>query len=238
MSTLFREIQTLFERTYVQLGVNLEDCLVDTNRSRQLSALAGAQAVELAETARTFLRATGGRLHIGIYYSRWLIEQLEAHDPRAGLGDHNIRELIAFVEEINHALHAAIQFQRGTAPTRDEDYARNLELQAQVDTYLVILMFMTFFRKPAKLTRLDRKWLRFHLFESKAPHAYSDQMLRARYAETTTLAKHYTYYLESLAAARRVDEIRQFHSLTYGEKQAHILALLDAAPKPKPKPPD
>ncbi len=230
MSTLFHEIQRLFERTYVQVGLNLEDCLVDTDRSRQLSALAGAQAAELAAHARTFLRASGGQLRIGIYYSRWLIDQLETHDPRSSLGDHNINHLIAFVEEINHALHAAIQFQRGTAPTRDEDYARNLELQAQVDTYLVLLLFMTFFRKPAKLSSHDRKWLRFHLFESKAPHAYSDQMLRARYAETTSLARSYTKYLESLAAARRVEEIRQFHALTYGEKQSHILALMDREP--------
>ncbi len=230
MSTLFREIQTLFERTYVGVGVNLEDCLVDTNRSRQLAALAGAQAAELAAHARTFLRAADGQLRIGIYYSGWLIDQLETHDPRSGLGDHNIRELIAFVEEINHALHASIQFQRGTQPSRDENYARNLELQAQVDTYLVLILFMTFFRKPGKLTTRDRKWLRFHLFESKTPQAYSDPQLVARYAETTHLAKTYTRYLESLAAARRVDEIRQFHALTYDGKQTHILALMNRNP--------
>jgi len=76
MSTLFREIQTLFERTYASVGINLEECLVDSQRSRQLAALAGAQAAELAETARTFLRAADGQLRIGIYYSQWLIEQL------------------------------------------------------------------------------------------------------------------------------------------------------------------
>ena len=58
--------------------------------------------------------------------------------------------LSPFVEEINHALHAALKFQRGEAPTRDEDYARNLELQAQVDTYLVLLIFVAFFRRPGR----------------------------------------------------------------------------------------
>jgi hypothetical protein len=227
MKTLFSEIQTLFERTYTSVGINLEECLVDSRRSRQLSALAGAQAIELAETARTFLRATDGRLRIGIYYSQWLIEQLERHDPRSELGDHNIRELIAFVEEINHALHAAIEFHQGTAPTRDEDYARNLELQAGVDTYLVLTLFMAFFRKPKPLTKFDRRWIRFHLFESRNPRAYHDKALQGRYAETTTLAKSYTKYLESLAASRRVEEIRLFHALPYDEKRSHILALKD-----------
>jgi len=227
MKTLFSEIQALFERTYTSIGINLEDCLVDSARSRQLSALAGAQAVELAETARTFLRAADGQLRIGIYYSQWLIEQLERHDPRASIGDHNIRELIAFVEEIDHALHAALQFHRGTAPTHDESYARNLELQAGVDTWLVLTLFMAFFRKPKPLTKFDRRWLRFHLFESQNPRAYRDPTLRARYMETTTLAKSYTIFLESLAASRRVEEIRLFHALPYEEKRTRILSLTD-----------
>ncbi len=227
MKTLFSEIQHLFERTYTSAGINLEECLVDSGRSRQLAALAGAQAAELAETARTFLRAADGKLRIGIYYSHWLIEQLEKHDPRAGLSEHNIRELIAFVEEINHALHAAIQFHQGTAPTRDEDYARNLELQGSVDTYLVLTLFMAFFRNPNPLTKFDRRWIRFHLFESRNPHAYQDKTLRGRYMETTQLAKSYTKYLESLTAARRVEEIRTFHALTYDDKRHHILALKD-----------
>lgn len=226
MKTLFSEIQALFERTYANVGINLEDCLIDSRRSRQLAALAGAQARELAEHARTFLRATdSGQLRIGIYYSQWLIQQLERHDPRAGLSDQNIRELIAFIEEINHALHAAIQFREGSVPSRDENYVRNLELQASVDTWLVLMLFMAFFRRPGTLTRLDRKWLRFHLFGSRNPAAYTDRTLRARYAETTLLAKRYTRFLESLSAARRIEEIRRFHALPYEQKRAHILAL-------------
>ena len=83
--TLFSQIQKLFERTYAQVGINLEDCLIDRHRCAQLSILAGKSARELSELARTFLRTMDNRLYIGIYYSRRLIEQLERHDPRAGL---------------------------------------------------------------------------------------------------------------------------------------------------------
>src|SRR5262250_1746994 len=126
--TLFRQIQTLFERTYAQVGINLEDCLINQSRCAQLSMLAGKSARELSDLARTFLRTADDRLYIGIYYSRWLIEQLERHDPRIGLSDHNIRSLIAFVEEINHALHAALQFKNGTRQIAAEVFSRNLEL--------------------------------------------------------------------------------------------------------------
>ena len=227
MSTLFAEITRLLERTYAASGVALEDCLIGRERCAHLTSLAGAQARELSEIARTFLRHSGENLFIGIYYSSWLIEQLEHHDPRRGLSDSNISHMIAFVEEIDHALHAALAFQRGERDITAEDFARNLELQARVDTYLVLLLFVAFFRKTQKVSRTDRRWLRFHLFARHDTHAYADPKLRGRYLETTELAARYTLFLDALNGARRVDEIRIFHALEYGEKKQRILALMD-----------
>jgi hypothetical protein len=227
MKTLFSEIQSLFERTYASVGISLEECLIDRRRSRQLEALAGAQARELSSLARTFVRTAGDRLHLGIYYSQWLVEQLEQNDPRAGLNEKNILALIPFVEEINHALHAALSFQRGELPSGAESYARNLELQAQVDTYLVLLLFVAFFRGSAGISHADRKWLRFHMFECRSGSDYRSANLRDRYLETTLLASRYTRFLEGLGAARRVHEIRVFHSLCYDEKRARVIMLCD-----------
>jgi hypothetical protein len=223
--TLFSQIQRLFERTYAQVGINLEECLIDRTRCAQLSILAGKSARELSELARTFLRRAGDQLYVGIYYSRWLIEQLEAHDPRSGLGNHNIRSLITFVEEINHALHAALQFKNGSREIASEDFARNLELQAQVDTYLVLLLFVAFFRRTQRVSRTDRRWLRFHLFARQCPEAFHDRNLRGRYLETSRLAASYTHYLDTLNGQRRLDEIRRFRSLDYDAKKDRILAL-------------
>src|SRR5947207_14612554 len=203
-TTLFSEIQNLFERTYARVGINLEDCLIDRRRCGQLSRLAGASARELSDLARTFLRRSGDQLYVGIYYSQWLIEQLEKHDPRAGVGDRNIRSLITFVEELNHALHAALQFKNGTREIASEDFARNLELQAQVDTYLVLLLFIAFFRKTQRVSRVDRRWLRFHLFARQCPEAFRDANLRGRYLETSELAASYTHYLDTLNGQRRL----------------------------------
>jgi hypothetical protein len=223
--TLFSQIQRLFERTYAQVGINLEDCLIDRQRCAQLSILAGKSARELSELARTFLRRSNDRLYVGIYYSRWLIDQLERHDPRAGLSDRNIRSLIVFVEELNHALHAALQFKSGQREIASEDFARNLELQAQVDTYLVLLLFVAFFRKTQRVSQTDRRWLRFHLFARSCPQAFCDKNLRGRYLETTELASSYTRHLDTLNGMRRLEEIRTFRSLDYGAKKTRILAL-------------
>jgi hypothetical protein len=224
-STLFSEIQRLFERTYASVGINLEECLIDRQRCGQLSRLAGASARELSELARTFLRRSGDQLYVGIYYSRWLIDQLERNDPRRGISESNIRALIAFVEEINHALHASLKFKEGLREIHSEEFVRNLELQSLVDTYLVLLLFVAFFRKAQRVSRTDRRWLRFHLFAATDPTAYSDPNLRGRYLETSQLAARYTQYLDSLNGLRRVEEIRKFHSLGFGEKKLLILAL-------------
>src|SRR5688572_22816644 len=110
-----------------------------------------------------------------------------------------------------------------------EDFARNLELQALVDTYLVLLLFVAFFRKTQRVSRTDRRWLRFHLFEREQTHAYGDANLRGRYMETAELAARYTRLLDALNAARRVDEIRVFHALDFAGKRERILKL--EAPK-------
>lgn len=235
-ATLFSEIQRLFERTYASVGINLEECIIDRQRCAHLSRLAGASARELSELARTFLRTAGDRLYVGIYYSQWLVEQLEQHDPRRGVSDENIRSLIASVEEINHALHAALQFQRGVREIECEDFARNLELQAQVDTYLVLQLFVAFFRKTQRISRTDRRWLRFHMFARHDPRAYESENLRGRYMETSELAARYTRFLDALNGARRVDEIRTFHALDYPAKQQRILALMPAKKTPLPPP--
>jgi hypothetical protein len=226
VNTLFADISRLLERTYASTGVALEDCLIGRERCGQLTRLAGAQARELSELARTFLRHSGDHLFIGIYYSRWLIEQLEHHDPRRGLSDANIGHVIAFVEEIDHALHAALAFRRGERDFATECFARNLELQARVDTYLVLLLFIAFFRKTQRVSRTDRRWLRFHLFQRESPDAFSDANLRGRYLETSELAAQYTRMLDALNAARRVDEIRIFHALDYAGKKERILQLM------------
>ena len=227
MTTLFADIARLLERTYASSGVALEDCLIGRERCTQLTRLAGAQARELSELARTFLRHSGDNLCIGIYYSQWLIEQLERHDPRRGLSEENIGHVIAFIEEIDHALHAALAFRRGERNIATEDFARNLELQARVDTYLVLLLFVAFFRRTQRVSRTDRRWLRFHLFQRENPDAYADTSLRGRYMETTELAARYTRLLDALNAARRVDEIRIFHALDYTGKKERILQLPD-----------
>ena len=95
-----------------------------------------------------------------------------------------------------------------------------------MNTYLVLLLFVAFFRKTQKVSRTDRRWLRFHLFASRNPDAYKGDELRARYLETSELAASYTRFLDTLNGMRRLEEIRAFRSLDYSAKKARVLALM------------
>jgi len=75
------------------------------------------------------------------------------------------------------------------------------------------------------VSRTDRRWLRFHLFERNNPGAFQCENLRGRYLETSELAASYTHYLDTLNGMRRLEEIRAFRSLDYPAKKAHVLAL-------------
>jgi hypothetical protein len=88
-------------------------------------------------------------------------------------------------------------------------------------------LFVAFFRKAQRVSRTDRRWLRFHLFARQCPEAFRDKNLRGRYLETSRLAASYTHYLDTLNGQRRLDEIRRFRSLDYGAKRDRILALTD-----------
>ena len=218
--TLFSQIQRLFERTYAQVGINLEDCLIDRRRCAQLSRLAGASARELSELARTFLRRADDQLYVGIYYSRWLIEQLERHDPRAGLSDRNIRSLIMFVEEINHALHAALQIQERRARDRSEDFARDLELQARVDTYLVLLLVRRFLSQNPTCFADRSALAAFPSCSSrKIPARFSERICAAVISKRPSWPRATPNFSIPSMACGELEEIRTFRSLEYGARK-------------------
>ena len=112
--------------------------------------LAGASARELSELARTFLRTADDQLYVGIYYSRWLIEQLEAARSARWPNEskYSLRSSCSWRKSITRSM-PRFSFAAGERRIASEDFARDLELQARVDTYLVLLLFLAFFRKTA-----------------------------------------------------------------------------------------
>jgi hypothetical protein len=215
--TLLREIQTLLERTYAPVPINLESCLIGESRCAALNRLAGENSAHLAAGGRTFLRQTDGSLYVAIFYSRPVIAELEANDPRQALNERNISALITFIEEIAHGVQAALLFREGERAIDSEAYACNLEAQARVDTYLVLSKLAHLLCGKAKIPRSVGAWLRRQLFDD-SHRRFTSPRLRARYGAARRCALGFLRHLRRLPLERRHDALREFRALSWADK--------------------
>jgi hypothetical protein len=181
-----------------------------------LNRLVGDEALHLASGGRTFLRQAGDSLYVAIFYSRPVIEELETNDPRRALNERNISALITFIEEIAHAIQAALLFQEGERVIDSEVYARNLETQARIDTYLVLSKFAQVIC-GGRIPRSVGSWLRRQLFDVSYRNFPTPQ-LRSRYAIAQKCALAFLRYLRRVPLDCRHEILREFRSLSWSEK--------------------
>ncbi len=220
--SLLAEIQTLTERLYGATGINCEDFLIGRERFRYLSRHE-AHCRELSDLARVFFRVQQNRLYLGIYYSTAVVEALETNDPRRGLSEKNITAFCVFTEEINHAVHGALKFLEGGTMSA-ESFACDLELQSKIDLYFVLKYFLAHCNAGGRLERMDRLWIRYHLFECEEV-SYQAAPLARRYGQALALGEKYTRFLDSVPPPERLQEIRRFRAFPYERKRRYIQML-------------
>jgi hypothetical protein len=219
--TLLREIQTLLERTYAPVAINLESCVIGEARCAVLNRMAGESAAHLAPGGRTFLRQADDSLYVAIFYSRPIIAELEENDPRQALNERNISALITFIEEIAHGVQAALLFLEGEREIESESYARNLEAQARVDTYLVLSRFVHLLCGKGKIPPSVGRWLRRQVFDS-GYRKFSTPMLRERYETAQKCALAFLRRLRRVPLEERCETLRQFRALNWPAKLSFV----------------
>ena len=218
--TLLREIQLLLERTYAPVPINLEACVIGESRCAVLNQLAGESSARLAPGGRTFLRQTNDSLYVAIFYTRSVIAELETNDPRRTLNERNIAALITFIEEIAHGVQAALLFQEGEREIESEAYARNLETQARIDTYLVLSKFAQMLC-GGRIPRSVGSWLRRQLFDTSY-RRFADPQLRSRYRLAQRCAMGFLRHLRQVPLEGRPSVLREFRALPWPQKLAFV----------------
>lgn len=221
--SLLAEIQHLTERIYGATGVNFEEFLISRERFLDLSHYVAA-GHELSPLARVFFRVQQRRLYVGIYYSAHLVRDLEQNDPRRGLSEKNVAAFGIFIEEVNHAIHGVLKFIEGMNNLATEDFAHDLELQAKIDTYIVLKYFLACFNASKQLEKFDRLWLRHHLFERDETN-YATPQLASRYREALRLGEKYTRFIDALPVSERIGEVRRFRAMSYSRKRRYLAML-------------
>jgi hypothetical protein len=100
-------------------------------------------------------------------------------------------------------------------------FVRDLELQAKVDTYLVLQKYCAFFQHHQSLTDADRRWLKACVFD-RDNAAFEDPCLAERYQETNRLARRYVRSSRRLPRAGGPRKLSRFRKLTYSQKRRRI----------------
>jgi hypothetical protein len=162
-----------------------------------------------------------GEVALGLYVDAEALANLERHDPRHGLGEHNFGDFCLAVEGVSHFIYVALCAAADRAVT-----ALELELQAEVDKFVSCLLL-----GAAETQRSQR--LRARLFHEVR---FADDLgpERARYVTANEQARRYAGALERryLRQERIVDmlaELRRFYRLSLEGKLGHIAGAAAAA---------
>jgi hypothetical protein len=200
-ASLLDRVSGLIERTY-QLGAGLEDPARFVIGDRGVACLYGIPP----ERRRPMLlvRHHGDAHHVRVYYPDRLIDNLERHDPSHGLSEHNLRDFVAFVEEIDHLLVLVACIRRGRRVPAVE-----LELHANVTKFLVASLFLARTVGTERLTGEQRALLRWELLE-RGDYGSEDEDLRERYRDARRHAIRFLSRLEGTRAVERPSLLREF----------------------------
>ncbi len=202
-------IQRGLERTYrLATGLAVEEFMVAEAARDRLSAARPARE-------QLLICEADGAVELALYVDGAALARLAARDPGHRLDDDNLGAFLYAVEGVSHFVYAVVCAQQDRAVS-----ALELELQAEVDKYVVCLLIGG--GAPATSPGWRRRLYDECVFEDDL-----DADERDRYRAANSNARAYAASLERRFVHRRavVDmlaELRRFYRLPLAGKLAHI----------------
>ncbi len=178
----------------------------------------GRQAIgpDRSPGEQLFLREDEAGLAVGLFVDRSSLARLAQRDPRARLDDDNLPDFLLALEGVSHFVYLATR-----ARAERKVSAVELELQAEVDKYVVALLVCwdQTGTPPPDLRKRLFKAVRF------LPDLSSEE--RSRYVLANDAANEYCAQLESRFVRRRaaddmLAELRRFYQQGLTGKLDHI----------------
>ena len=170
--------------------------------------------------SRTLVAQTGDEVSVGVVLDDSVGQGLECADPRERIDGTNLGPFTTLTEEVSHFLYVLVRARCDRPVTQLE-----LELQGEVDKYLVALFFFGLREEGALSERLRQAlFVRYELAQGLSPESSE------RYHEASRLANRYCRWLESRYLKRRTPdalarETRRFWRLGQREKLETIASI-------------
>ncbi len=167
--------------------------------------------------SRTLVKEEGELVSVGVVLDESVAASLRRSDPRVRLDSANLSAFATATEEVSHFVYLLFCAEVERSVTQLE-----LELQAEVDKYLVALAFLSLQNDRAVAPGLRQALFRqYHLVEN-LPSERAE-----RYHRASQLADRYCGWLEARFLRQRqltelTREARRFYRLGQGEKLARI----------------
>ena len=137
--------------------------------------------------SRTLVAQDGDEVNVGVVLDDSVSDSLALSDPRERLDGSNLGSFTTLTEEVSHFLYVLSRARRDRPVTQLE-----LELQGEVDKYLVVLFFRGLADEGAVSERLrELLFVRYDLAAGLSEES------RERYHEASRLANRYCGWLES-----------------------------------------
>ena len=213
MPAVLRALQGGLESMYrVETELDVCDFLVGGEGREQLR-------IERAPREQLLIRPDDEGLQLGLFVDERTLENLELRDPRRRLDDANLQDFLLAVEGVSHFVYL-VHRARLERPVS----AVELELQAEVDKYLVALLvsWNQHGEPPSDL--------RARLFANVTFAGDLSREERERYQLANSAADEYAASLEarfvrSHAVDDMLGEARRFYRKGLAEKLEHITQL-------------
>lgn len=205
MTWVLRELQSALELVYrVAPGFDVRDFIIDDEARRSLG-------VARTPGEQLLLRQGGGELEVGLFVDEVALRRLER-----GLHDENLGEFLMAVEGVSHLLYVMDR-----ARVERPFSALELELQAEVDKYLLVLLVAW------QAAGDPPSGIRERLFGNVRYHADLSSEERDRYRTANAAADGYAATLETRFVKKRaigdmLREVRRFYRFGCAEKLDHI----------------
>ena len=165
------------------------------------------------------IKQSDEELELGLFVDERTLENLALRDPRRRLDEHNLQDFLLAVEGVSHFVYLTFNASRARPVTLLE-----LELQAEVDKYLVSLL-VSWNQGGAPLEDLRER-----LFSRITFAGDLSREERDRYQLANSAADGYTASLEARFVRHRavddmLNEVRLFYRKGLAEKLEHIHQL-------------
>jgi hypothetical protein len=206
MTRVLGEVQRGLEALYrIEAAADVRDFVI-TDEARAVLGVGRAPREQL------LLRQAEGELEVGLFVDELALARLER-----GVDGDNLEEFLLAVEGVSHFLYVMVRARE------DRPFsALELELQAEVDKYLLALLAAW---RPEH--GAPPEGLRERLFERVSFHGDLSREERDRYAAANDAAAGYVASLEARFVRRRavgemLEEVRRFYRLGCAGKLDHI----------------